>query len=110
MTDGSDEILHCGFGDVSAGLAGLARERGDPALLVATAWGEPGAEGHGEERIAAWRIDAEGQGSRYDEALISTQYDGEGRPTRVGLELWPGEDGPPTRVACSLLGGAAAGV
>jgi hypothetical protein len=88
----------------------LTVEVADGALLVATAWGEPGAEGHGGERISAWRVDADGQDSRFDEALISTQYDGEGRPTRVGLELWPGEDGPPTRVACSLLGGATAGV
>ena len=42
----------------------------------------------------------------FEEAFLSTQYDVQGRPTRVGLELWRGEDAPPTRIAASLLGGA----
>jgi hypothetical protein len=87
----------------------LTLEGADGALLIATAWAQPGAEGHGDERTSAWRIDADGQESHYGEALISTQYDGDGHPTRIGLELWPGEDSPPTRVACSVLGGADAG-
>jgi hypothetical protein len=78
-------------------------------LVVAVAQGEPGLEGHGDERISAWLIDTDGGEHRFDEALISTQYDGEGRPTRAGLELWPGEDSPPTRIACTLLGGTEAG-
>jgi hypothetical protein len=87
----------------------LTVEAADGALLIATARAEPGAEGHGDEHTSAWRIDPDGQESRYSEALISTQYDGDDRPTRLGLELWPGEDAPPTRVACSVLGGAGAG-
>lgn len=79
------------------------------ALVVAVAMGEQGAEGHGDERVSAWRVEADGQERHFEEALISTQYDGEGLPTRAGLELWPGEDSPPTRIACSLLGGTAAG-
>jgi hypothetical protein len=78
-------------------------------LVVAIAKGEQGLEGHGDEQVSAWLVDADGQGRRYEEALISTQYDGEGRPTRAGLELWLGEDSPPTRIACSLLGGTDAG-
>jgi len=78
-------------------------------LVVAVAMGEQGLQGHGDERVSAWLVEADGQERRFDEALISTQYDGEGRPTRAGLELWPGEDSPPTRIACSLLGGTDAG-
>jgi hypothetical protein len=83
----------------------LTIEAADGALLVASARGAPGAEGHGDESTSAWRIDPDGQQSRFAEALISTQYDADGRPTRVGIELWPGEDAPPTRVACSIVGG-----
>ena len=74
-------------------------------LVVAVAKGEQGLEGHGDEQVSAWLVDADGPERRFEEALISTQYDGEGRPTRAGLELWLGEDSPPTRIACSLLGG-----
>jgi hypothetical protein len=87
----------------------VAVEAADGGLLIATARGEPGIPGHGDERVSAWLIDSEGQQRRYEEALISTQYDGEERPNRVGIELWPGEDSPPIRVACSLLGGVDAG-
>jgi hypothetical protein len=50
----------------------------------------------------------------YDEALISTQYDGAGDPTRFGLELWPPDAdqttrAAATRVSSSLLGGARSG-
>jgi hypothetical protein len=87
----------------------LSVEGPDGSIVVAVATGNPDQEGHGDERVSAWLIDADGQERRFGEALISTQYDGEGRPTRAGLELWPGEDSPPTRIACSLLGGTEAG-
>ena len=50
----------------------------------------------------------------FEEALISTQYDGAGRPTRFGLELWPQEADQSnragaTRVSASLLGASDAG-
>jgi hypothetical protein len=84
----------------------LAVELGEGSLLIASAWGEPGLEGHGGERVSAWRIDADGAVSGFEEALLSTQYDGDGHPTRAGLELWPADDAPPVRVAASALGGA----
>ncbi|HEU4980409.1 MAG TPA: hypothetical protein VFT14_04265 [Solirubrobacterales bacterium] len=87
----------------------LAIELDLGARLIATAWGEPGLEGHGDERTSAWRIDADGSASGFEEALLSTQYDGDGHPTRAGLELWPGDDAPPMRTAASLIGGAEAG-
>ena len=88
----------------------MAIELGGGGLLVATARGEPHAAGHGEERTVGWLLSGE-EVSSFDEALISTQYDGEGTPTRLGLELWP-EDADQTsraaatRVAGSALGGA----
>lgn len=84
----------------------LAVDIGEGSLLIASAWGEPGLEGHGDERVSAWLIDADGAVSGFEEALLSTQYDGDGHPTRAGLELWPADDAPPVRVAASSLGGA----
>jgi hypothetical protein len=84
----------------------LAVELGDGSLLIASAWGEQRLEGHGNERVSAWLIDADGAMSGFEEALLSTQYDGDGHPTRAGLELWPADDAPPVRVAASSLGGA----
>ena len=79
-------------------------------MIVCTATGEKGIPGHGDERTAAV-LRAGGEEIPYEEALISTQYDSAGDPTRFGLELWP-EDADQssraaaTRVAGSLLGGA----
>jgi hypothetical protein len=92
--------------DGAATFRHLAIELETGSLLVITARGEPGIEGHGEERTSAWLLDPEGGASGSEEALLSTQYDARGRPTRAGLELWPGDDAPPTRIAASLLGGA----
>jgi hypothetical protein len=81
--------------------------------VIATTTGSPGAEGHDGERALGWLLTPD-SGAPYDETLISTQYDGDGRPTRIGLELWP-EDADQssraaaTRVSGSLLGGFAIG-
>jgi hypothetical protein len=83
----------------------LTSEAAGGGVLIVSARGEPGLEGHGDERTSAWLLDSEGGFSAFGEALISTQYDGDGRPTRAGLELWPGEDTPPMRVAATSLGG-----
>ncbi len=83
------------------------------SLLVAIARGLPGGEGHGSEHAGGWLLSGD-SGSSYDETLISTQYDGGGDPTRLGLELWP-EDADQssragaTRVSGSLLGGFGTG-
>jgi hypothetical protein len=91
----------------------LAIEAGGGTLLIAAARGEPSANGHGEERTWAGLLDGEDT-MPFEEALISTQYDGGGDPTRFGLELWP-EDAErasraaATRVSGSALGGVEAG-
>lgn len=90
----------------------LAIGAGEETLLVAEARGEPQAD-HGDERSGASLIRGEDE-SRFEETLISTQYDGDGEPTRFGLELWPEEAerasrAAATRVAASSLGGARIG-
>src|SRR5215208_1601379 len=64
----------------------LAIEGAGGALVVAMARAEPGATGHGDELTAGWLLGEEG--STFEETLISTQYEGGGDPTRLGLELW----------------------
>ena len=72
----------------------------DGGLLVVAASRDPGADNHGDERVHAWRLDAEGQATSFGEALLSTQYDENGTQTRAGLELWPAEgEAPPMRAA-----------
>ena len=98
--------------DGAASFRYLAIEHGD-AILIATAKGQAGAAGHGEEETSAWVLRDE-QATPFEEAFISTQYDGEGNPTRIGLELWA-EDADQssraaaTRVAGSLVGGVKLG-
>jgi hypothetical protein len=99
--------------DGAAVLRHLAIGGAPDSQLIATARGAPGAEGHGSEQAVGWLLSAD-SGIPYEETLISTQYDGEGDPTRIGVELWP-EDADQTsraaatRVSGSLLGGFRAG-
>jgi hypothetical protein len=90
----------------------LAIDAGEESLLVAEGRGEPGAE-HGNERSAAWLVRGEDE-IRFEDTFISTQYNGDGDPTRFGLELWPEEAerasrAAATRVAASRLGGVRVG-
>jgi hypothetical protein len=91
----------------------LVVEAAEDSLLVAVAQRPPGAAGHGEERTAAWQLEGE-NAMPFDEALISTQYDAAGDPTRFGLELWPQDADPAiraqaVRASASLLGGVTQG-
>jgi hypothetical protein len=118
-SEGGGRALEC-FGQLSrwAGVplegAGIFRhlavEGADGSLLVLTARGGPGTVAHGDEQAAAWLIDEDGQASSFAEALLSTQYDDQGRHTRVGLELWPSadEEARPTRAAGTRIGGTEA--
>lgn len=87
----------------------LAIDAGDESLIVVESRGKPG-QAHGDERTAAWLIRGEDE-SRFEDAFVSTQYDGQGQPTRFGLELWPEEAerasrAAATRVAASSEGGS----
>ena len=93
--------------------AGLLRHLALPAaedsVLIAISSAEPGAPDHSAEACSAWLLDPEGGSAAYPEALVSTQYDAAGLQTRVGVELWSGEDdAPPMRGAGTVAGGATA--
>jgi hypothetical protein len=85
----------------------LAIDAGDESLLVVDSRGDPGAE-HGEERTAAWLIHGEDE-SRFEDAFVSTQYDGDGNPSRLGLELWPEEVERASRAAATRVAAASEG-
>jgi hypothetical protein len=77
----------------------------DGSLLAVAAARPEGAAGHGEEEASAVLLDSEGTLTRFDEPLVSTEYDSEGRPRRIGVELWSAdEDGAPLRGAGTLIG------
>lgn len=70
----------------------------DGRLLAIAALRPAGAEGHGEEVTAGTVGDGESF-EQLHEALLSTEYGPDGRPRRIGLELYPAEDSIPIRVA-----------
>src|SRR5215216_6155042 len=91
----------------------IAIEAPNGATIVCWSAGAEGIPGHGEERTSAV-IHAEEGRVPYEEALISTQYDASGDPTRIGLELWLADAdqtsrAAATRVSGSLLGGSRTG-
>jgi hypothetical protein len=99
--------------DPAAG-AGIFRAVALPApndeVVLLTARREPGAANHAEETITAWLLRVDGTATAFDEALLSTQYDGDGLQTRLGLELWPPEGtSPPLRGAGTTFGLSRAG-
>lgn len=57
------------------------------------------ARGHGEDVAVTRLIDAEGEPTEMSEALLSVEYDADGAPRRLGLELWTDPDTSPLRVA-----------
>jgi hypothetical protein len=86
----------------------VALEAPDGATIVVSSTGPPGIEGHGLE-LTEGILRTNDDSTPFEETLLSTQYDPRGRPTRVGVELWPGDDAPPRRIAASLLAGAERG-
>lgn len=85
-------VLTTWEGDPAQG-ASLVRHLALPAAgegtIVLIATRPEGASDHAAERVSAWMIDPKEGATPFVEALLSTQYDGEGMPTRTGLELWP---------------------
>jgi hypothetical protein len=79
---------------------------GDSALAVAVAR-PAGAPDHGSDGVAVALIGPDGA-DRADEALLSTEYDPEGRVRRLGIELWL-EDGVGKRIAADRTGEPATG-
>lgn len=85
-------VLTAWEGDPAEG-ASLIRHLALPAAgegtIVLIATRPEGAGDHAAEHVSAWMIDPKEGATPFVEALLSTQYDGEGMPTRTGLELWP---------------------
>ena len=71
--------------------------------------GRPGSEGHGEEETTGWLLEGE-TATAFEETLISTQYDGSGKQTRLGLELWPEDADQSSRAAATRVSGSSLGV
>lgn len=71
----------------------------DGRLLGVAALRPAGAEGHGEEVVAAAMVNAEGTVEPVSEALLSVEYGGDGTPRRAGLELYRNEGSMPLRAA-----------
>ena len=76
----------------------------DGGLLALTAQTPPGAEGHGEEEVAAVLCDPDGAPLTFEESLLSTEYGEDGVQRRATLELWPDvEEMRPLRGAGTLI-------
>jgi hypothetical protein len=58
-----------------------------------------GVAGHGDDLVIARLLEADGEAHSIEEALVSVQYDADGVPRRLGIELWPDADSAPLRVA-----------
>lgn len=60
----------------------------DGSLLVVASARPAGAPGHGDEQATGVLVDPDRSLVRFDESLISTEYDPDRHPRRVGVELW----------------------
>jgi hypothetical protein len=79
----------------------------DGSLLVVASARTRGARGHGEEATSAVLLDAEQSLTRFEEPLLSTEYDAAGTHRRAGIELWGPDDAAPLRGAGTRIGGPA---
>ena len=70
----------------------------DGRLLAVAVPRPAGAEGHDAPPLGAL-VEPDGEVVELAEALLSTEYDADGAPTRIGLELYPEGDAVPLRVA-----------
>jgi hypothetical protein len=80
----------------------------DGALLVLCAVRPAGAEHHDEELVAAVVVSPEGEAQAIEEALVSTEYTGDGSIRRLGLELYKEDDDYPVRGAGDATSSAVA--
>src|SRR5436190_13020371 len=113
--DGAVQVACLGVrsrGDDGLELAGAELRRSiavafsDGGLLALSAARPDGAGDHGAEEIVAALVGPEGEAVPIEEALLSTQYDADGRHRRATLELWPeGEAQPPLRAGGAIVCG-----
>jgi hypothetical protein len=79
----------------------LTARLGDGRRLAVVALRPAGAAGHGDELVAGAIGDGESF-SGLDEPLLSTEYGPDGGPRRLGLELYPVDDGLALRIAADV--------
>lgn len=89
--------------DDYAALRVLTATLDDGATLVLAAARPAGADGHDEESVVA-ELAAEDGVERFEEALISVEYAGDGTARRVGLELYRAGEAFPLRAAGDASG------
>jgi hypothetical protein len=77
-------------------LLGVVFDDGRRLALVAVR--PRGTSGHDADEVTSLLVEEEDL-VPVEEALLSTEYDAEGLPRRVGLELWIDPEAPPLRVA-----------
>ena len=80
----------------------------DGSLLAVASARPAGVSGHGEEAASALLLDSDGSLTRFEEPLLSTEYDAAGSHRRAGVELWGSdEDAAALRGAGTRFAGAA---
>jgi hypothetical protein len=77
----------------------------DGRTLAVAALRPRGAPGHDADSVGHHFVEA-GEPVDLVDALLSTEYDADGLPRRIGLELWAEDDTPPARVAADRKGEA----
>jgi hypothetical protein len=80
----------------------------DGRALAVAAMRPRGATGHDADSVAHHLVDA-GQQVELTQTLLSVEYDADGLPRRLGLELWDDAESPPVRVAADRQGGVEVG-
>jgi hypothetical protein len=75
----------------------------DGRALALAALRPRGAPGHDRDATAC-RLEESGEPLGLIDALLSTEYDANGLPRRIGVELWTEADAPPARVAADREG------
>jgi hypothetical protein len=71
----------------------------DGRLLAVAAARPVAADGHDAAEPRGILVEAGGEAVEVAEALLSTEYDADGAPSRIGLELYPRPGAIPLRVA-----------
>lgn len=81
----------------------------DGRMLALVATRPPNADGHDVAQVRGALVQAGGEVVELAEALLSTEYDAGGAPSRIGLELYTYPDAIPLRVAADRAGDGARG-
>lgn len=97
---GEDDRAWRWRGEPPAGLVvrTLSSRLDDGRLLLFAAVRPSEVRGHGEEALAGAIVGAEGV-ERFEQVLLSTEYDASGAPTRIGLEAYAAAGEIPRRIA-----------